>query len=382
MAIQEPPRLAPARFPAIDVMRGLVMVLMTVDHASETVNRGRVFTDSVMFWKPGGSLPVAQFLTRWMTHLCAPTFVLLAGVSLAIAVENRRTKGDTEGAIDRYILVRGALIVAFEVLWMSPVMLGPGRVLFQVLYAIGTSLVCMALLRRLSDRALAIAGLTVMLGSEAAIGVLHALHVERSLPAALTMSAGFFFDGKLIVAYPVVPWLGIMMLGWVLGRRLVAWRAEGIDAERAPRVLAAWGAVALVGFLVLRGVDRYGNMLLHRDDGSLVQWLHVSKYPPSITFATLELGIASLLLAALFVAMRKRPEAGGPLRLFGQVALFYYLLHIHLLHLAAWALGIRDKLGLGATYLGALAVLVALYPVCRWYRGFKAAHPQSVARFV
>ena len=81
-----------------------------------------------------------------MTHLCAPTFVLLAGVSLAIAVESRRARGDTERAIDRYILTRGALIVAFEVVWMSPVMLDPGRVLLQVLYAIGASLMCMALL--------------------------------------------------------------------------------------------------------------------------------------------------------------------------------------------------------------------------------------------
>src|SRR5436190_24192915 len=119
------------------------MVLMTVDHASEALNRQRVFTDSFLFWKPGSPLPEAQFLTRWMTHLCAPTFVLLAGASLAIAVESRRANGDGERAIDRYILSRGALIVAFEVLWMSPVMVGIGQVLFQVLFAIGASLMCM-----------------------------------------------------------------------------------------------------------------------------------------------------------------------------------------------------------------------------------------------
>lgn len=371
-----------ARFPAIDVMRGFVMVLMTIDHASETFNRGRVFTDSVMFWKPGSELPVAQFLTRWMTHLCAPTFVLLAGVSLAIAVENRRVKGDSPGAIDRYILVRGALVVSFELLWMSPVMLDPGRILLQVLYAIGASLMCMALLRRLSDRALGLLGLTVVVFGELGIGALSALHVERTIPAAIILVAGFFYQGRFIAAYPLVPWLGIMMLGWVLGRRLLVWRAAGVDAERAPRVLATLGVVALATFLVVRGIDGYGNMLLHRDDGSLVQWLHVSKYPPSITFSALELGIASLLLAALFVLTRKRPDAGGPLRVFGQVALFYYLLHIHLMHLAAWMLGIRDKLGLVSCYVGALATLVVLYPLCRAYRSHKAAHPTSLARFV
>jgi uncharacterized membrane protein len=371
-----------ARFPAIDVMRGLVMVLMTIDHASETFNHGRVFTDSVMFWKPGSGLPVAQFLTRWMTHLCAPTFVLLAGVSLAIAVENRRAKGDSPRAIDRYILVRGVLILAFELLWMSPVMLAPGRILLQVLYAIGGSLVCMAGLRRLSDRALAALGFAIIVFGELGIGLLHGLHVEQTIPAAMILVAGFFFQGRFIAAYPLVPWLGIMMLGWVLGRRLLVWRAAGVDAERAPRVLATFGVAALATFLVVRGIDGYGNMLLHRDDGSLVQWLHVSKYPPSLSFSALELGIASLFLAALFVVTRTRPEAGGPLRLFGQVALFYYLLHIHLMHLAAWIFDIRDKLGLASCFVGALVVLVVLYPVCRAYCTYKAAHPTSFARFV
>ncbi|MEA2750649.1 MAG: hypothetical protein QOI41_4792 [Myxococcales bacterium] len=380
----------PARFPAVDLMRGFVMVLMTVDHASETMNHGRVFTDSVMFWKPGSPLPAAQFLTRWMTHLCAPTFVFLAGVSLAIAVANRRARltelGDraAERAIDRYILTRGALIVAFEVLWMSPVMLDPGRVLFQVLYAIGASLIAMALLRRLSDRALGLTALAILLGGEAAAGALHVLGVDRSLPAALLLTAGFFFDGRFIVAYPLLPWLAIMMLGWLLGRRLLAWRTREGDAalDHAPRVLATSGVVALATFGVLRGIDGYGNMLLHRDDGSLVHWLHVSKYPPSITFATLELGIASLLLAGCFVLTRRRPGFAAPAQVFGQVALFYYLLHIHLLHLAAWVLGIRDKLGLASAYAGALAVLLVLYPLCVVYRRYKAAHPTSLARFV
>lgn len=372
---------APGRFPAIDVLRGFVMVLMTVDHASETFNRGRVFTDSIFFWKPGSPLPAAQFLTRWMTHLCAPTFVLLAGASLAMAVESRRAKGDSERTIDTYIFSRGALIVAFEALWMSPVMLEPGQVLFQVLYAIGTALMCMTFLRRLSDRSLLIVGLTIMLGLEAAVGALQALHVERLIPAALLIVPGFFFDRHFIIAYPLLPWLAIMMLGWVLGRRLVAWRAAGED-DRAPRILATVGAAALAAFLLLRGIDGYGNMLLHRDSGDVVQWLHVSKYPPSITYETLELGISALLLAGLLVVTKRRPSFGGPVRLFGQVALFYYLLHIHLLHLAAWVFGLRDKLGLVSCYVGALAVLVVLYPACSFYQRYKSAHPQGWTRYI
>lgn len=360
------------------------MVLMTIDHASSAYNRGRIFSDSFFMWKPGSELPPAQFLTRWITHLCAPTFVFLAGVSLAIAVERRRARGEPARAIDRYIVSRGLVILALEIVWMSWVMLDPGRVLLQVLYAIGLSLVCMAGLRRLSDRALVILAAVILAGGEAALGGLDALGLARALPTALLLVAGFFFDRHLIVAYPLLPWLAIMMLGWVLGRRLVVWQRspDPRDHDRAPRVLAIAGAASLAAFVVLRGIDGYGNMLLHREDATLVQWLHVSKYPPSLTYTTLELGLAALLLSALFVIAKRRPSFGGPVRLIGQVALFYYLLHIHLLHLAGWVFGIREKLGLGATYLGALFVLVALYPACRWYRAYKAAHPAGLARFI
>jgi uncharacterized membrane protein len=371
----------PERFGALDVLRGFVMVLMTIDHASGALNRNRLFTDSAMFWTPHSPLPAGQFFTRWITHLCAPTFVFLAGVSLAIAVESRRARGASERAIDRYVLSRGLVLIAIEVVWMSPVMLEPGRFLFQVLYALGTSLVAMALLRRLGDRALLAGGVAVVLGAELLLGGAAALGVARSLPAAMTVSGGFFFGRKLIVAYPTVPWLGMMMLGWVLGRWLVARRAAN-EVARVPRVLGMIGAAMLAGFVVLRGVDRYGNMMLHRDDGSLVHWLHVSKYPPSVTFTCLELGIAFVLLAALFAITRSRPDFGGPLRLLGQVALFFYVLHIHLLHLGANVLGVYEKLDLRGTYLGAAITLVVLYPACLWYRRYKAAHPDGWARFL
>jgi uncharacterized membrane protein len=365
---------------AVDVLRGLVIALMTVDHASEAFNAGRLFTDSAFFYKAGTPLPAAQFFTRWITHLCAPTFVLLAGVALAISSERRAARGESQASIGRHVLVRGLLLVAFEVFWMSPVMLAPGRVLFQVLYALGGSLVCMSFLRRLPDRALFGLGLALAIGSEAVVGLLSAAGVARTIPAALLFSGGFFFDRKWIIAYPLVPWLSIMCLGWALGRQILAW---GQDApRRAAPSLAAAGVLSVMSFVVLRGVDGYGNMMLHRDDASLVQWLHVSKYPPSVTFITLEIGLAALVLAALFALDARRPGFARPLALLGQASLFYYLLHIHLLKLAAWALGVADKLGLGATWLAAAVALVALFPVCVRYQRYKAAHPASLARYV
>jgi uncharacterized membrane protein len=369
-----------SRLAAVDLMRGLVIALMSVDHASEVFNAGRVFTDGALFWKPGTPLPEAQFLTRWLTHLCAPTFVLLAGVALAISTEKRRLRGEAESTIGRHIFVRGLLLVVFELFWMSPAMLSPGRFLCQVLYAIGASLMCMSVLRRLSARALLLLGLVLVVGAEALVGVCFALHIEHELPVALVLTGGFFFDKRLIVAYPLVPWLSIMCLGWALGRQLLDW---GRDApRRATRLLGRLGVGLLVVYAVVRGLNGYGNMMLLRDDLSLVHWLHVSKYPPSLTFITLELGLGALVLAALFAVLDKAPTFGRPLAVFGQVSLFYYLLHIHLLELGGALTGLAHKAGLGAAWLAAALVLAALYPACVRYQRFKAAHPTGLARFI
>ena len=124
-------------------------------------------------------------------------------------------------------------------------------------------------------------------------------------------------------------------------------------------------------------------MLLFREGDSLVQWLHVSKYPPSLTYDGLELGIAALLLAGLLRLTRTAvPRVLEPLRLLGQTALFFYVLHIHLLKLVAVVFRIDGKLGMASAYIGAVGVVVVLLPLCFYYRRFKAAHPNSLARFI
>jgi uncharacterized membrane protein len=123
-------------------------------------------------------------------------------------------------------------------------------------------------------------------------------------------------------------------------------------------------------------------MGLPREDGTLVQWLHVSKYPPSISFDALELGIASLMLAALFRACERNPDFLAPVRTLGQVALFYYLLHIHVMMLVAYLTGVHGKLGLPGAYLGTACTVLALYPLVRWYGRYKAAHPGGWRQYV
>ncbi len=368
-----------ARIDAIDILRGFVMVLMAIDHASEELNAGRVFTDSAMFYRSGTPLPFAQFMTRWISHLCAPTFVFLAGASLAMSVAARQKSGDSERAIDKHLAIRGVLLLLFEVLWMSWIFMKPGKVLFQVLYAIGASLLFMIVLRRLGDRALLALAAIILVGIELAAFLLGIVRVLDALPSALLLVPGFFANGSFVIAYPALPWLGIMCLGWVLGRRLVAWQEE----RRASRNLALAGGAALVVFLVLRGANAFGNMnLLREEHGStLVQWLHVSKYPPSLTFVTLELGIMALLFSAL-LRLSSVPRLLEPLRTIGKTALFFYLLHIHALALVAWIFGIEGKLGLGATYAGGVGVVLALYPLCFVYGKYKAKNPRGLAQYV
>ncbi len=142
------------------------------------------------------------------------------------------------------------------------------------------------------------------------------------------------------------------------------------------------GAVLLATFAVLRGLNGFGNVLLYRADGSVAQWLHVSKYPPSLTYDGLELGIGALLLAALFRITAKRPGFAAPVRALGQVALFYYLLHIHLVMVVAEVTGLRGKFGPGGAFCGAAFALLALAPACAWYRKYKAANPGGWRQYV
>jgi uncharacterized membrane protein len=365
-----------ARLPALDWLRGFVMVLMTVDHASGELNAGRLMTDGTTLYTVGTVLPAAQFLTRWMTHLCAPTFVFLAGAALALSVERRKAAGESARDLDRFVVTRGLLIAALDPLWMSWVFI-PGRVFLQVLYAIGGSLVAMAALRRLRTRWLVIVALALMFGGEALTGLaLAGTGGVQTLPVALLLTGGRL--GPVIVAYPLLPWLAIMMLGWVLGRHLLS-----AGPERSASLVARGALAALVLFVVVRGLNGYGNMLLLRDDASPIQWLHVSKYPPSLSYDALELGLMALFLAPLLRIGQPASARGlGPLLVLGQTALFFYLLHVHVLALGTWALDLGHRGGLAATYVGALATVLVLYPLCVWYRGYKRAHPDGWPRYI
>jgi len=367
------------RIAAIDWMRGFVMVLMIVDHASMAFDASHLDEDSAMY--PGSAssvLPAAEFFTRWMTHICAPTFVFLAGVALALSIERRVAKGVNPVQIDDSLIARGAIIGLLD---LTVVSLGSGKLNLGVLLAIGTSMILLSILRRLPTGLLLALALGWMALGEIVTGWVWA-PPGSAQPLAAFLVANGALPG-LAIKYPIIPWLAIMVLGWVFGRHMVQFDLGKARVAPATVLLVA-GIVLLAVFVALRlSPAGYGDMFLPRTSSIWQQWLHVSKYPPSLTYYTLELGLLAL---GLWVMMKLEPIIGvrqnGPLLVFGQTAMFFYLAHRLVLEVPATYFGLRDTGNLTTTYVVAAAMLVWLYPACRWYRSLRAAHPNSFLRYL
>jgi uncharacterized membrane protein len=171
-----------------------------------------------------------------------------------------------------------------------------------------------------------------------------------------------------------------MLLGFAWGKQLLA--SEAWFSAIQKHALRA-GLACLAVFLVVRGLNGYGNMLLPHYDNSLVQWLHVSKYPPSIAYVALELGLMGLALWALCALCgRAPPGKNHVLFVLGQTPLFFYLLHFPILVGGAKLFHLEHHFGVVSAYVGAGAVMALLYPACRWYRGYKTDHPRALTRYV
>ncbi len=361
------------RIAAIDWLRGIVMILMALDHASWYFNANRIFADSILLYEPGVQFAADQFLTRWITHICAPTFIFLAGTSIAISNFQQRQQGISNAVIDRELLFRGAFIALIDLCLFSLV---SGKPIFQVLYAIGISMMLMVYLQRLGIRMAFLLALLIIVGSELLLMTLWQTGGE--VPFWLSITFVPVFGETYTVLYPALPWLGIMLLGWVFGQHLIAKKS---DSWAIDRLLMTIGWFILILFVVIRGLDGYGNMFMHLEGNTLIQWLHVSKYPPSLAYTLLELGLMAIILALLMRLefIKKTINPNGLVLVFGQTALFFYLAHFCVL-LALKPLFERGNLE--QTYWITLLVLIILYPICRIYRSLKYRHPQSLLRFL
>lgn len=363
------------RIASIDWMRGLVMIFMVLDHVSMVYNVNHIGTDSAAKYISGTPLPAFEFFSRWITHLCAPVFVFLAGTALAISIERKVAKGVNSWQIDKDILLRGGFIALLDPTIIS---FFSGKITIQVLYAIGAAMMCMALLRRFSSTVLIILAfawiafgelLTTASGWPPESG-------SGSIIEALLFST--YSSPSLVIMYPLLPWLAMMVLGWVFGRYLLLFR-EGKTTIDPVRLLLGLGFSALLAYFIIRYFNGYGNMLLYRDDNSWQQWLHVSKYPPSASFTFLELGLMSIILG---IMMYVEPMIGvrqnGVLLVFGQTAMIFYLVHRIILTGSGTYGGLRDASDLQTSYIVSIIFLIILYPFCLWYRSFKSRHMDSI----
>ena len=375
----QPLLVRPQRLASLDWMRGFVMILMIIDHASMAFNGSRLAIDSASMYVIGTALPFDQFFTRWISHICAPTFVFLAGTALALSVERRLARSTSSWSIDRDMLIRGFFIALLDPTLIS---LGSGRFTFQVLYAIGFSMMLLVPLRRLPGWLLVALGIAWLAWGELITALFWNPEIGlRSVAAAFTV--GIYFQPDLKIVYPLFPWLAIMVLGWVFGQYLARYRSGTKVLLSPTRLLCGTGLILLGLFALVRGINDYGNMFLLRQDASIVQWLFVSKYPPSLSFMSLELGLMLLCLALFMVVENKvTVRKNGPLLVFGQTALFFYLVHRLILEGIAHWLDYRGFGDLEETYITATAMLVILYPLCLWYRKVKQAHTQSLLRFI
>jgi uncharacterized membrane protein len=362
------------RIAAIDWMRGFVMILMVLDHVSMAYDAKHNSTDSAALYVSGTALPAFDFFTRWISHLCAPVFVFLAGTALAISVERKLARGFDSGKIDKDILLRGAFIAILDPTIIS---LFSGRLTIQVLYAIGVAMMCMALLRRFSSTSLIIMALAwIGFGELLTIQVWPPQDNVESIIAALLVST--YASPDMVIKYPLLPWLAMMILGWVFGRYILLYN-DARTKIGPVTLLTVLGTASLIAFAVIRYHNDYGNMFLYREDNSWQHWLHVSKYPPSAAYTFLELGIMSLIMASMMLLERiigVRPN--GVLLVFGQTSMMFYLVHRLILEGTATYGGLRHFADINTTYLVTLVMLVLLYPFCLWYRAYKAKHAQSI----
>lgn len=350
----DPPGAVPSRVESIDLLRGAVMVLMVLDHCRDFVGDMRIGPTDLATTTP------ALFLTRWVTHLCAPTFALLAGVGVALRGATR-----PRGEMARYLLIRGIWLIVLDLTWDNVFIFGvPQFLLGVVLWMLGWSMIVLAgliYLPRAVVGAVAvamIAGHNLLDGIDPGEGVSGLLWSFLHAPGMRTLPVGI----PILLGYPLIPWAGVMAAGYAIGP-LFSRPAR----VRVP-VLLAMGIGSIAGFLVLRGLNVYGDprpWSLQRDPlFTLLSFVNVTKQPPSLLFLLLTLGAAFLLLAAL---ERGLGPIGAPLRLFGRVPLFFFLMQWPVERVLGVVCPRLDANNLPVVYVSWVVAVVLLYPICRWY---------------
>jgi uncharacterized membrane protein len=357
------------RVVSVDTLRGLVMVIMALDHT-------RDFFTSTGF-NPRDVTDPPLFLTRWVTHFCAPTFILLAGLSAFLY-----GRGKSLQELSRFLLVRGLWLILLDVTlikfgWRFEIDFY--RLSAGVIFVIGASMVALSAVIWLPRWAIASLALVMLAGHNLldsvraeglgdASSAWHLLHEPGLVP--------FGDSATLYILYPLIPWVGVMACGYLLGPVMQ------VEKSERQRVVFRLGAAITVAFVALRLANFYGDPTPWSPQDTwlwtMLSLLNCEKYPPSLLYLMMTLGPALILLAWF-------DEARGPLAsffaTFGRVPFFYYVIHIYLIHalavVTAFAMtGVLTtspeiSFSLIGVYLIWLLVIVLLYPICRWFAELK-----------
>jgi uncharacterized membrane protein len=368
---------ADSRLFSLDALRGLIIVLMALDHANYFVTQKH---SSGEYW--GGPFPVYDdvltFLTRLVTHLAAPGFFFLMGIGMALFADSRQRRGWNWRTIIQHFWIRGALLIALQLLvvnraWeLAPQ--GWGLDLYVgVLVALGGGMILGSLLLWLKPGHLLALALVLLVATELITPGPSRWGTAFSLPiSVLLIPAG---QAEWWVNYPVLQWLELVVFGLAFGH----WLAR--DPRKAFGQALAFGTAFLLAFAVLRVLDGFGNIRPRAGD-SWIDFLNPVKYPPSMTFTLMTMGLNLILLWLFSQAGKRAQRLLQPLAVFGRVPLFFYLLHLFLYAGLANALTPRGT-SIPVMYLFWLSGLLMLVPLCLWYGRFKQRQPaHSVLRFL
>lgn len=384
-----------SRIESIDILRGIIMVIMALDHVRDYFHITANTDDPLNL----ATTTPFLFFTRWISHFCAPIFIFLSGTSIYLQ-SLRKTKKE----LSIFLITRGIWLVFAEIIIISFAWSFDPYYNFhflQVIWAIGISMIILGFVIRLPFNVILAMGILIVFCH-------NLLDIPESVPG---FKAGFWWDlfhhgsfvaypyapnHSFLLVYPFVPWTGLMMLGHCLG----IFFTPTFSAQHRRKILSSIGLAMILFFIVLRFINSYGDPVAwSAQKNSLFtffSFLNVHKYPPSLLFMCLTIGTALLLLPLL-----EKIQNGftNSMRIFGRVAFFYYIIHIYLVHLLAafcffarghsfheeaggghfpfYFVASGEGYGLPVVYVIWIAVVIALYPLCKWYDKYKTNHPEK-----
>lgn len=380
------------RVQSIDILRGAIMIIMALDHTRDFLMLGALSSDPM---NPETTNP-GLFFTRWITHFCAPTFVFLSGISAYLSSKNKSPKETSN-----FLLKRGLWLIFVEIVVITfALTFNPlyNFIILQVIWAIGWSMIILALLSRISHRLILVVGLLIFFGHN----VLNYLSLPpestfsgKIIAVTFTGSASFFpiADNRFVgLLYVILPWTSVMLIGFAMGK----WFESSFQISRRKQLIFWIGLCLFLSFLVLRYYNSYGNpsaRISYEDNlQSVYSFLNVSKYPPSLQYFGMTLGISLMVLAGLEKIQNRLTKI---LSVFGSVPFFFYVIHFFLIHSLLVVIffiqgyGTEDIVNknvpflfhpdtigfsLAMVYLLWLFVIVALFPLCHWFSTYKKQH--------